>query len=71
MREVTIELKVEAPDDFNMAFLTECLVSLIHNADDRNEVVEYGCHGIEREEHDEGFLKAIKAGLITDVIKIA
>jgi hypothetical protein len=62
MREVTIELKVETPEDFNMAFLTEWMVAFIHTVDDRNEVVEYGCHGIESEEHEEGFLKAIKAG---------
>jgi hypothetical protein len=70
MREVTIELKVEAPEDFNMAFLTDCLVSIIHAADDRNEVVEYGCHGIDREEQDKGFAMSIKAGFITDIVSI-
>ena len=53
-----------------MAFLTDLLVACIHVADDRNEVVEYGCHGIDREEQDEGMVMAVKAGLITDIVPI-
>lgn len=70
MREVTIELKVEAPEEVNMAFLTDLLVAIIHTADDRNEVVEYGCNGIECEEQEEAIAMSVKAGFITDIVPI-
>ena len=70
MREVTIELRVEAPEEINMEFLTDLLVALVHQVDDRNEVVEYGCHGIDLEEQEEGIMMAVKAGLITDIVPI-
>jgi len=71
MREVTIELRIEAPEEVNMAFLTDLLVAIVHKVDDRNEVVEYGCHGIDRKEQDEGMLMAIKTGIIDDFVAIA
>jgi len=71
MREVTIELRVEAPEDVNMAFVTDLLVALVHQVDDRNDVVEYGCHGIDSEEQDEGMVMAVKSGIISNIVAIS